>query len=245
VQTFGYKSKALGTDRRVVVYTPPDYETSSVRYPVLYLLHGAGGNETAWTARGQAHVILDNLLADGKMKPMVVVMPFGFAFARAPGAGRQDGAENKQQREGFTRDFLEDVIPMVDAKFRVYGDREHRAIAGLSLGGAQSLAIGLTRPDLFSHIAAFSSAMGAATNPETGGVDFDQALADPARINSRLKLLWIGCGTEDTLFPSNQAFAARLAKHKIEHIFRVTGGAHTFDVWQRYLNEVGPLLFEE
>jgi len=245
VRTEAYKSKSLGTDRKVVVYTPPDYDKASNRYPVLYLLHGAGSTETSWTERGKAHVILDNLIADGKLKPLVVVMPFGYAFARAAGAGRGDAAENKQQREGFQRDLLEDVIPMIDARFRVYGDRDHRAIAGLSLGGGQSLAIGLSHTDLFSRVAGFSSALGAGTNPETGGVDFEKVLADSAHINKQVKLLWMGCGTEDTLFESNAAFADMLSKHKIEHIFRVTGGAHTFAVWQRYLNEVAPLIFQE
>jgi enterochelin esterase family protein len=248
VRTHAYRSKALGTDRKVVVYTPPDYEKSlatGLRYPVLYLLHGAGSTETSWTERGQAHVILDNLIADGKLKPLVVVMPFGYAFARTAAGGRGDAAENKQQREGFTRDFLEDVVPMIDATFRVYADRDHRAIAGLSLGGAQSLAIGLTHPDLFSRVAGFSSAIGAATNPESGGFDFDHLLADSAHINKQLKLLWMGCGTEDTLFDANSAFADMLSKHKIEHTFRVTGGAHTFAVWQRYLNEVAPQFFQE
>jgi len=244
VEAHSYKSKSLGTDRRLVVYTPPGYEKSSDRYPVLYLLHGAGSNETAWTERGRAHVILDNLIADGKLKPLVVVMPFGFAFQRAPGA-RGDAAENKQQREGFWKDFVEDIIPMVDATFRVHADRDHRAIAGLSLGGAQSLAIGLSRTDLFSRVAGFSSAMGAANNPSTGGVDFSAVLADSAHVNSQLKLLWVGCGTEDTLFDSNVAFSQLLTKHKIEHTLRVTGGAHTFAVWQRYLNEVAPLLYQD
>jgi enterochelin esterase-like enzyme len=245
VETVPYKSKALGTDRKMIVYTPPGYDSSSTRYPVLYLLHGAGSTETSWTERGKAHVILDNLMADGKMKPMVVVMPFGYAAARTGTAGRGDASENKMQREGFTRDFLEDVIPLVDKTYRVHADRDHRAISGLSLGGAQSLAIGLTHPELFSRIAAFSSAMGAATNPEAGGFDFDKVLADSASLNSQLKLLWMGCGTEDTLFESNQAFADLLAKHKVEHTFRVTGGAHTMVVWQRYLNEVAPQLFPE
>jgi enterochelin esterase family protein len=244
VHPVAYTSKALGTARNVVVYTPPGYENSTTRYPVLYLLHGAGSNETSWTQRGRANVILDNLIADGKLKPLVVVMPFGFAFQRAAGA-RGDGAENKTQREGFARDFLGDVIPLIETRFRVYADREHRAIAGLSLGGAQALAIGLTHTDLFSRVAGFSSAMGAANNPETGGVDFNAVLADSARLNSQLKLLWIGCGTEDTLFESNREFSALLAKNKVEHVFRVTGGAHTYAVWQRYLNEVAPLMFQE
>ena len=242
VETLAYKSKALGADRKVVVYTPPDYETSSDRYPVLYLLHGANSNETSWTERGRAHVILDNLIADGKMKPLVVVMPFGYAFQRAAGQ-RGDAAENKQQREGFVKDLIDDVLPLIDSTFRVHSGREHRAIAGLSLGGAQSLAIGLSRLDLFSRVAGFSSAMGAANNPASGGVDFEMVLAESARINSALKLLWVGCGTEDSLFESNRDFSGQLSKHKVEHIFRVTEGGHTYPVWQRYLNEVAPLLF--
>jgi enterochelin esterase family protein len=242
VQTLEYKSKALGTDRKVVVYTPPNYDASSDKYPVLYLLHGAGSTESSWTERGRAHVIRDNLIADGRMKPLVVVMPYGYAFPRAAGS-RGDAAENKQQREGFTRDFIEDVIPMIDTGFRVFADRDHRAIAGLSLGGAQSLAIGLSRRDLFSRVAGFSSAMGAANNPVSGGVDFDMVLTDSTAINDQLKLLWVGCGTEDSLFEANRAFSEQLSGHKVEHIFRVTGGGHTFAVWQRYLNEVAPLLF--
>ena len=243
VQTVPYKSKSLGTDRKVVVYTPPNYENSPRRFPVLYLLHGAGSNETSWTERGRAQVILDNLIADDKMSPVIIAMPFGYAFQRPAGQRGGDAAENKQQREDFTRDLIEDVIPLVESTFRTFGDRDHRAIAGLSLGGAQSLAIGLSRTDLFSRVAGFSSAMGAANNPASGGVDFEKVLADSAKINSQLKLLWIGCGTEDTLFQSNSEFSALLSKHKIEHTFRVTGGAHTFAVWQRYLNEVAPLLF--
>ena len=240
-----YKSQSLGTDRKLMVYTPPGYENSTSRYPVLYLLHGAGSDESSWTQRGQAHVILDNLIADGKLKPLVVVMPFGFAAARAPGAARGDAAENKMQREGFTKDFLEDVIPMIDATFRVYADRDHRAIAGLSLGGAQALALGLSHTELFSRVAAFSPAMGAANNPATGGVDFDKVLADGAQINSQIKFLWVSCGTEDTLFQSVQQFSGQLSQHKVEHIFRVTGGAHTYPVWQRNLNDVAPVLFAE
>jgi enterochelin esterase-like enzyme len=245
LKPYPYKSKSLGTDRKMMIYTPPGYETSAGRYPVLYLLHGAGSDETSWTQRGQAHVILDNLIADGKLKPLIVVMPFGFAAARAPGAARGDAAENKMQRDGFTKDFLVDVIPMIDSTFRVYADRDHRAIAGLSLGGAQALALGLSHMELFSRVAGFSPAMGAANNPETGGVDFEKALADSAQINSQIKFLWVSCGTEDTLFDSVRQFSGQLSQHKVEHIFRVTGGAHTYPVWQRNLNDVAPMLFAE
>jgi enterochelin esterase family protein len=243
VQSMAYKSKALGTDRKMVVYTPPGYEQSTSRYPVLYLLHGAGSDENSWTRNGKAEIILDNLIGDGKLKPLVVVMPFGFAAQRAPGGARGDAAENKMQREGFLKDFLEDVIPFVDSKYRVYADRDHRAIAGLSLGGAQALAIGLSHLELFSRVAAFSPAMGASNNPATGGVDFEMLLADTARINSQLKFLWVSCGTEDTLFASVKDFSGQLAKHKVEHIYRVTTGAHNYAVWQRNLNEVAPMLF--
>jgi enterochelin esterase family protein len=245
VQSVAYKSKSLGTDRKMMVYTPPGYEGSTSRYPLVYLLHGSGSDETSWTRSGKAEVILDNLIADGKLRPFVAVMPFGFAEQRAPGAGRGDAAENKMQREGFLKDFLEDVMPLVDSKYRVYPDRDHRAIVGLSLGGAQALAIGLSHLELFSRVAAFSPAMGASNNPATGGVDFETVLADTTRINSQLKFLWVSCGTEDTLFNSIAEFSAQLAKHKIEHIYRITGGAHAYPVWQRNLNEVAPLLFAD
>src|SRR5436190_2492113 len=113
VQSVAYKSKSLGTDRKIMVYTPPGYERSTSRYPLVYLLHGAGSDETSWTRSGKAEVILDNLIADGKLKPLIAVMPFGFAAQRAAGAGRGDAAENKMQREGFLKDFLEDVVPLV------------------------------------------------------------------------------------------------------------------------------------
>jgi enterochelin esterase family protein len=245
LQSVAYKSKSLGTDRKMMVYTPPGYEQSAGKFPLLYLLHGAGSDETSWTRSGKADVILDNLMADGKLKPLVVVMPFGFAAQRAPGGARGDAAENKMQREGFLKDFLEDVMPLVDSKFRVYTDRDHRAIGGLSLGGAQALAIGLSHLELFSRVAAFSPAMGASNNPATGGVDFETVLADTARINSQLKFLWVSCGTEDTLFASIAEFSTQLAKHKIEHIYRITNGAHTYPVWQRNLNEVAPLFFQD
>jgi len=239
-----YRSESLNTDRQLVVYTPPDYDNASDAYPVLYLLHGAGGNERSWTARGLANVILDNLIAAGALEPLVVVMPFGFASERERGAGRPDAAENRRQREGFNRDLFVDIIPLIESSFRVHADREHRAIAGLSLGGAQALAIGLSNTDLFSRIAAFSPAMGAANNPEFGGVDFDEVLADTETINGRLELLWVGCGIDDTLFDSNRRFSEQLTENGIEHIFRVTQGAHTFEVWQRYLYEVAPMLFK-
>lgn len=237
-----YQSKATQSTRRVFIYTPPGYGRGSDRYPVLYLLHGAGGDESGWTENGRAHFILDNLIADGKLKPLVVVMPYGSAYP--PGSPLAEGTDAmRRQRDGFSRDLREDLIPFVQANYRVHADRDRRAIAGLSLGGAQALGIGLTYLDLFSRVAAFSPALGAVTSPQAGGLDFTAIFADAKKVNDRLALLWVGCGTEDTLFASNKEFARLMATTGVTHTFRVTGGAHTWQVWRRYLNEVAPLLF--
>lgn len=204
-----YTSKAIETVRRTFIYTPPNYEKSSVRYPVLYLFHGAGGDESGWTESGRANVILDNLIADGKLKPLIVV----------------------------------DLIPYVQANYRVYADRDHRAIAGLSLGGAQALGIGMSHPELFSRVAGFSPALGAVTSAEAGGLDFKKLIADSKKFNDQYKLLWIGSGTEDTLFNSIRDFDKVLTEAGIKHTFKTNEGAHNWLVWRRYLNEVAPLLF--
>ncbi len=237
-----YTSKATGLVRRAFVYTPPNYGRSSDRYPVLYLFHGAGGDESGWTTNGRANLILDNLIADGKLKPLVVVMPYGYAYP--PTSPLAEGPEAmKRQRDHFSRDLIDDLIPYIQANYRVHTSREQRAIAGLSLGGGQALGIGLTRQDLFSRVAAFSPAIGAVTSPQAGGLDFAPLLADAKKVNERLALLWVGCGTDDTLFTSNKEFASMLAAAGVKHIFRVTDGAHTWQVWRRYLNEVAPQLF--
>jgi len=238
-----YDSKTVQGVRRAFIYTPPNYARSSERYPVLYLFHGAGGDESGWTENGRANVILDNLIADGKLKPLVVVMPYGYAYP--PTSPLADGPDAmKRQRDGFSRDLIEDLIPFVQANYRVYGDRDHRAIAGLSLGGGQALGIGLSHTDLFSRVAGFSAALGAVTSPQAGGLDFKSLVADSKKMNERLRLLWVGCGTDDTLFNSNKEFAKLLESSSIKHTFRVSDGAHTWQVWRRYLNEVAPLLFQ-
>lgn len=237
-----YTSTATGLVRRAFVYTPPNYTRSSDRYPVLYLLHGAGGDESGWTTNGRANLILDNLIADGKLKPLVVVMPYGYAYP--PGSPLAEGPDAmKRQRDDFSRDLIGDLIPYIQANYRVHTGRAQRAIAGLSLGGGQALGIGLTHQDLFSRVAAFSPAIGAVTSPQAGGLDFKPLIADARSVNERLPLLWVGCGTDDTLFNSNKEFAAMLQASGIRHTFRVTDGAHTWQVWRRYLNEVAPQLF--
>jgi enterochelin esterase-like enzyme len=233
-----YFSSSIRDVRRVFVYTPPNYGRSADRYPVVYLLHGAGADETDWPERGRANLILDNLIADGKLKPVVVVMPYGYAYP--PTSPLAEGAEAMQrQSEMFTRDLIEDLIPYVQTNYRVHADRNHRAIAGLSMGGGQALTIGLGHLDLFSRIAGFSSVVG----PAQARGDYKTLIADSRKVNDRLTLLWIACGTEDRLFSSNKEFADLLKASGITHTFRVTDGAHTWRVWRRYLNEVAPLLF--
>jgi enterochelin esterase-like enzyme len=243
VQELNYHSDSLDKEREAVVYLPPGYDSSSTRYPVLYLLHGAGGDQTTWTERQQAHVILDNLIADGDLDPLIVVMPYGYT-SRLPDGERRRGAEGyKQDMEEFARDFILDLIPLVESRYRVEADREHRAIAGLSMGGGQSFAIGLTHPDLFSTVAGFSSAMQIANSPDWGGIDMAATLAANVDAINELDMLWVGCGTEDTLFNVNRQFSEQLTEAGVEHTFRVTLGAHTAPVWSRYLHEVAPQLF--
>jgi enterochelin esterase family protein len=243
VQTLAYRSESLDRDREAVVYLPPGYSAGSEAYPVLYLLHGAGGDERTWIDRQQANVILDNLIADGRLEPLIVVMPYGYTRRLEEGQQRRGAQGYKTDMEEFPRDLIGDLIPLVESRYRVVADREHRAIAGLSMGGGQSLAIGLTHPDMFGSIAAFSSAMQIANNADWGGIDMAAALARADAINANLDLLWVGCGTEDTLFNVNKAFSEQLTEAGVEHTFRVTKGAHTAEVWSRYLHEVAPQLF--
>jgi enterochelin esterase-like enzyme len=244
VHTAIYESRSLGRQREALVYLPPGYYSKPDSYPVLYLLHGAGGDERTWIDRQQANVILDNLIADGRLEPLVVVMPFGYTRELPDGERRRGAADYKSDMEEFAVDFVEDLVPFVESRYQVVAASSHRAIAGLSMGGGQSLAIGLSHPDLFSAVAGFSSAMQIANSPDWGGIDMEATLAANAdAINANLDLLWVGCGTEDTLFNVNQAFSNQLTDAGIEHSFRVTLGGHTAEVWSRYLYEVAPQLF--
>jgi enterochelin esterase family protein len=233
-----YDSKSLGTTRNVYVYTPPGYEQSNIRYPVLYLLHGSGLIEEAWISAGRANVIVDNLLAAGKVKPMVLVMPYGHvarAMADEPrGAGRGGAGRGSAEPDGFEKDLLGDVMPLIDRTYRVLTDRDHRAIAGLSMGGGQAMSVGLRHPDLFSAIATFSGSV-----PYRGELD----KMDGAILNERYKVLWVGCGTDDPAFNSNKAIADMLETKKVHHVFRSSPGGHIWPVWQLNLSEFAPLLF--
>jgi enterochelin esterase family protein len=225
-----YPSTSLGVTRGLYVYTPPGYETSKEKYPVLYLFHGYGDSEEAWTVVGRANLIVDNLLAANKAKPLVIVMPYGHTPS-APPIMRSIG-----RYESFERDLVEDVIGYVQTHYRVSTNQKDRAVAGLSMGGGQSLTIGLGNLDLFGWVGAFSSAV-----PE--GENLEKLLTGPEAINDKLKLLWIGCGKKDFLFERNQKFFARLRKDKIDHVAHITEGAHEWRLWRMYLSEFVPLLF--
>jgi enterochelin esterase-like enzyme len=236
IQTLWYASKSLGTIRRLTIYTPPGYaEATERRYPVLYLFHGANADETAWERLGRVNLILDNLLAEGKIKPLVVVMPFGYPAPPWPAGGSGFGSVT----EGFERDLTGDVIPLVESRYRVVADREHRAIAGLSMGGLESLTIGLNHLDLFSYVGGFS----AAVRPPDFQKSFGGLTADPQAANAKLHLLWIGCGTDDSLFGAARSFSAFLDGAKIKHTFYTMPGAHTWIVWRHFLVQFAPQLF--
>ena len=227
-----YDSKATQGVRRVRIYTPPNYEKLSGRLPVLYLLHGGEGDDTVWTEFGRAHVILDNLIAEKKAPPMVIVMPDGYAY------GWDSGAAADKQQADFLKDLKEDLIPFVQASYRVSSNREQRALAGLSRGGAQTLNIGPKHLDLFSRLAVFSAAGG--TNTETS----DFAAKHAAVLNAKLKLFWVGIGTEDAGFANANRFSEFLKTNGVKHTYRTISGAHTWIVWRKFLNEVAPLLWE-
>ncbi|KPK77536.1 MAG: hypothetical protein AMJ79_02810 [Phycisphaerae bacterium SM23_30] len=228
VHTHRYHSQALGINRGVYVYTPPDYEkNTNVKYPVFYLLHGAGDDERGWTNEGRAHFIMDNLLAQGKAKPMIIVMPNG----QTPRTPNQSGS----RYAGFEQDLLNDIIPLVERHYRVASGPENRALAGLSMGGGQTQEIGFKHLDKFGWIGLFSAALRSEL-PEVQLAALDQA-------NEKLKLLWIGIGRDDFLLDANQKFLALLQQKKVKHIAQITEGGHTWRNWRSYLHELIPQLF--
>ena len=239
VHVLKYQSKSLGIERHLRVYTPPGYgENKDKRFPVLYLFHGSGDNEATWTEFGKADVILDNLIAAGKAKPMIVVMPDGHTSPPmprdAPGA-----AEARTKNLGnFEHDLLEDVIPYVAAHYRTENGRENQAIIGLSMGGNQSLIVGLNHLDLFAWVGGMSSAV---REPDTQLAPF---FASASTANEKLKLLWFGVGKDDFLFKDNEILDAKLTGMQVKHTFVVSAGAHAWPVWRRYLAEFAPLIFK-
>jgi enterochelin esterase-like enzyme len=235
-----YHSAAANDDRDYYVYTPPAYDASSKKtYPVLYLLHGYSDDASGWTAVGRANIILDNLIAQGKAKPMVVVMPLGYGTMEMITGGwgvwnRQDIRDKNFNK--FREALLTEVMPKVEAEYRVATDRNSRAVAGLSMGGSESLLTGLNNIDKFAWVGAFSSG----GLPEPFDKDFPQL---DSKANQELKLLWVACGTEDRLITTNRAFREWLKQKGINHTDIETPGMHTWMVWRRNLSEFAPLLF--
>ena len=234
-----YDSKAAGVTRRIIVYTPPGYGKGDEKYPVLYLLHGSGGNESSWSAGGKANLILDNLLEGGKAKPAVIVMPNGHVSRPAATAGAAEmTAERNRTMSVFENDLLGDVMPLVEANYRVYTDPAHRAIAGLSMGGGQSATIGLNHPELFGFVGVWS--MGA-REPDT---QFKKLVEQKPLSDKNLKLLWIGCGKSDGFFAGAEEMDQWMTAHQVKHVWRPSEGSHQWPVWRMYLSEFLPLLFK-
>ena len=232
VHEHAYFSKSLDMKRRLHVYTPPGYEKNSQRYPVLYLFHGAGDNDATWTAHGRAQFIADNLLAEHKTKPMIIIMPDGHAYSGNP----TQVSSNLMARnvERFRDDLLQDVMPWIESVYRVKAGRNNRAIIGLSMGGGQSLAIGLKRHDLFGWVGGMSSFLPNA-----------QKVVEEVFPNGKsdLKLLWFACGKDDRLIDGARQLSAALNEKHIPHQFKETEGNHSWPVWRRYLGDFLPLLF--
>jgi enterochelin esterase-like enzyme len=219
-----YDSKTVGTKRKMQVYTPPNYSKEKT-YPVLYLLHGIGGDETEWERFAHPDILLDNLLAEKKVVPMIVVMPNG----RAQKNDRAEGnvMNTAPAFANFERDLLDDVIPAIEARYSVQADREHRSLAGLSMGGGQSLNFGLSHLDTFAWVGGFSSAPNTKT-PE-------QLVPDPAAATKQLKLLWVACGNKDGLIRISQGVHAYLKEKGVPHVWHVDGNAHDPTEWKNNL----------
>jgi enterochelin esterase family protein len=242
VQAQWYKSPGIGGTRRFFVYIPPGYEKhTSMRYPVLYLLHGNGDTEAEWSSFGRANFILDNLLAEGKVRPMLIVMPFGHTVP----PNELTPATRGRNTELMEDDLLKNVIPAVEVRYRTAPGPKNRAIAGLSMGGGQSSFIGLGNLNVFSWVAVFSAGSGGGGGGSNQGFDQKIApvLADKDATNKKLGLLWIACGIDDAAMKGAEQLAATLEGHGIRHTFHKTEGAHTWRVWRRYLAELTPLLF--
>jgi len=233
-----YYSNELGT-RPILIYTPPGYEQSlNEKYPVFFLLHGTTDTEETWTKVGRANIILDNLIAQGKAKPMIVVMPYGRAF---PAISRESGSlRNWENLQEFQKDLKNCILPFVEKNYRVRTDREGRAIAGFSGGGGTSLYIGLGNPDLFAYVCGYAPGMRKEEFDRNNAVPF----ADPELTNSRLKLFWLGCGSEDGLYGVFQEYIQVLDQKNIKHQTFVTTGGHTWMNCKKFLSETAQLLFK-
>ena len=235
IDTITYTSKTVGTTRRALIYTPPGYSKKK-KYPVLYLLHGIGGDEKEWFNGGHPEIILDNLYSESKVEPMIVVMPNGRAMKDDRATGNVFAADKVQAFATFEQDLLNDVIPYIEKKYPVLKDRENRAIAGLSMGGGQSLNFGLGNLDKFAWVGGFSSAPN--TKPP------EQLVPDPAKAKQQLKLLWISCGDADGLISFSKRTHDYLYQNNVPHIYYIMPGVHDFKVWKTSLYMFSQFLFK-
>jgi enterochelin esterase family protein len=260
-----YYSTSLKRTRRMHIYTPPGYELGKDKFPVFYLLHGAGDCDDSWTSVGRAGFIMDNLIAAKKIKPMIVAMPAGHTTAGggrgpAPAGPVAGGASQTPPRDEFTDDFVTDIMPYVEKNYRVLADRPHRAIAGLSMGGSQTLNISFLHLDEFAYIGVFSSGAslggggrgrGGAAAPATPapapGAMWEQqhlAMLDNASLKKGTKLIWFSTGVDDGLIANSRSSVELLQKHGFTAVFKESPGAHTWINWRNYLNEFTPQLFQ-
>ena len=235
VSTFEYWSSSLGMKRRAHVYLPPGYVTDSKRYPVLYLVHGAGDSDDSWTSVGHAHYILDNLIAAGKARPMIIVMPFGHTPDR-PGADMLANTD-------FGDDLIKDLIPQIDRGFRTQARADARAMAGLSMGGSHTIRNGLTHPELFHYVGIFSMGLGM-NGREEEVARYESANAAALKRSAKdLRLVYYAMGKDDFLHSTVAPTRAMLDRQGIAHVFNESGGGHTWINWRRYLNDFAPRLF--
>ena len=240
VASMTYYSTSLKCFRRLHVYTPPGYETGKDRYPVFYLLHGSGDCDDSWGSVGRAGFILDNLIAAGKAKPMVIVMPAGHTPSTPPGI--IPGGDDP-----FSNDFLNDLMPLVESHYRIQGDRAHRALAGLSMGGWQTLNIGISHLDQFAYLGVFSSGVLEGFRGSVPKVTFEdrsRSVLDDASLKPGLKLLWLATGKTDFLLEHSRKTVAMLKQHGFSPVYQETDGGHIWINWRNYLNEFAPQLFQ-
>ena len=245
-----YHSKTLGVPRTAWIYTPPGYDRGTMRYPVLYLLHGAGNIDSSWMLTGRANYILDNLIAEKKAKPMIIVTPLGYArmgvgtgperpVIGAPVPGAPPPAPTAQLGGGLVgKDLIGDLIPFVEANFRALKDPANRGIGGLSMGGGHTANISFANPKLFGYVAIMSAG---ANNADQNYPEF---FKNADAINKQFKLLWIGVGKDDFALNGSRALSELLTKSNIKHTYRVTEGRHEWVIWRHHLHEFAPMLFK-
>ena len=249
-----YPSKTMGVDRYMWVYTPPGYDKSSAKYPVYYLLHGNGETQNGWVMNGRANIILDNLIAEGKAQPMVVVMPHGHPIQSASVGPYKEVAPVAEQGlrnyKLFTKELLEEILPTIEKTYRVYTDADHRALGGLSMGAMQSVTIGLAHPELFHYVLAYSGGFGSlgvesASQDVAAQTPWKEALANPAGVR-KLRLLFLGSGRDEAgLLVTGKKLTGLLKEKGVRVEWADHPGGHVFSVWRNHLNDSVPLLFRK